>query len=77
MNINLKNAYNMISHVYYLFEHKGENLTKNEVKAILEYAVKKGYESTCDIPGNEVDKILKDLRAKKIPESKTIDDLFI
>lgn len=40
-------------------------MTKAEVKAVLEYAVKKGYEHTGMLSDEEVDSILETIKAKR------------
>ena len=42
------------------FEHKGEPMTKHQVRLILIYGLKQGYTSTSQLTDDEVDKILKE-----------------
>lgn len=59
MNANIKGALLKLNKIWRLFEHNGKPLSKNQVKKILEYGLLKGYETTKDIPNNEIDEILK------------------
>lgn len=40
------------------FSFDGKELSHSQVKAIVDYAVKKGYKTDADIPGDEVAKII-------------------
>lgn len=43
------------------FSYDGRELSDAEVRAIVEYGIEKGYETEADIPGTEIDKILKEI----------------
>jgi hypothetical protein len=62
MNADVKGALARINTSYQDFIHDGKIMSKIEVKAVLEYAVKKGYETTNDIPLNEIYEVLKNLK---------------
>lgn len=62
MNADCKGALAQINTSYRAFEHKGKPMTKAEVKAVLEYAVEKGYEDTGMLSDEEVDRILNKLK---------------
>ena len=57
MNADVKGAYAQLNKSWKAFTHNGEGMTKNQVKLILEHAIKRGYETTDDIPGDEIDQI--------------------
>ena len=44
MKADLKGALEQINRSWRVFEHKGQPMTKQEVKAVLEYGIKQGYE---------------------------------
>lgn len=62
MHANLKGALAQLNKAWSSFRHNGQPLTKREVKAILEYGIRKGYESTEQLLDLEVDEVLKHLR---------------
>ncbi len=58
MNADVKGALAQINTSWKAFTHKGQRMSKNEVKAVLEYAVSKGYKTTAELNDNEVDEII-------------------
>ena len=62
MNADIKGALEQISKSYRVFTHRGASLTKNQVKEILEYGIRRGYKSTSELSDHEVDKILKSIK---------------
>ena len=64
MNADCKGALAQISKSYKAFIHNGKQMSKAEVKAVLEYAIKKGYDHTGMISDEEVDNILRTLKNK-------------
>ena len=58
MIANIKGALNRINQAYKLFEHNGKPMSKNEVKSLLEYGLKRGYKYTNEFTDEEVNKIL-------------------
>lgn len=58
MHADLKGALLNINRSYKAFEHKGEKMTKKQVKKVLEYGINKGYKSTAELTDEEVDSIL-------------------
>jgi len=58
MKADCKGALAQINKSYKVFEHNGKSMTKKEVKAILEYAIEKGYETTGEIKDFEIDEVL-------------------
>jgi hypothetical protein len=58
MHADLKGALEQINKVYKAFEHKGQRMSKEQVRAVLKYGINKGYETTAEITDKEVDEIL-------------------
>ena len=58
MNADIKGALNQINRSWRAFEHRGQPMTKAEVKKVLEYGLAKGYKTTDQFTDEEVDKIL-------------------
>jgi len=61
MNADCKGALAQINKSWRGFEHNGKPMTKAEVKAVLEYAVKKGYSHTGLLKDKEVDSVINSL----------------
>lgn len=59
MHADIKGALNQIDTSWKAFEHKGQKMSKEQVKAVLEYGVYKGYKSTANLSDEEIDSILK------------------
>lgn len=59
MNADCKGALAQINKSWKAFEHKGKTMSKAEVKAVLQYAIQKGYEHTGMLSDEEVDNILQ------------------
>ena len=60
MNANIKGALLHLNKSYRLFEHNGKSLTKKQVKKILEFGIKKGYEYTNEFTDVEIKILLKE-----------------
>lgn len=58
MNADITGALLKLNKVWRLFEHNGKNLSKSQVKQILEYGLSKGYETVKEIPDSEIDRII-------------------
>jgi hypothetical protein len=58
MHADLKGALAQLNKSYSSFEHRGKKMTKQQVKAVLEYGILKGYKTTKEISDEEVDKII-------------------
>lgn len=58
MNADVKGALNQLNQSYKAFTHNGHSMSKQAVKAVLEYAVAKGYEHTGQLRDSEIDHIL-------------------
>lgn len=63
MNADCKGAMAHINQSWKAFEHKGKKMSKAEVRAVLEYAIQKGYEHTGMLSDDEVDTILQQVNA--------------
>ncbi len=59
MNADLRGALKKINKVWHLFEHKGKILGKENVRKILEYGIKKGYESTNQLTDEDVENAIE------------------
>lgn len=62
MNADCKGALAQLNKSWKTFEHKGKKMSKAEVKAVLLYAVEKGYEHTGMLSDDEVDNILRTVK---------------
>lgn len=58
MNADIKGALKQLNKCWPAFEHNGKSMTKQQVKSVLEYGLKKGYKSISEIKDNEIDAIL-------------------
>jgi hypothetical protein len=61
MNADCKGALAQINKSWKAFTHNGKPMSKAEVKAVLEYAVKKGYEHTGLLSQVEIDNVIATL----------------
>lgn len=61
MNADCKGALAQINKSWKAFVHKDKPMSKAEVKAVLQYAVRKGYEHTGMLSDEEVDNILQSI----------------
>lgn len=62
MNADCKGALAQINKSYKAFVHNDKPMTKEQVKAVLEYAVSKGYEHTGLLSQYEIDNIIKTIK---------------
>ena len=60
MHADIKGALLHINKSYKIFEHEGKSLTKKQVKKILEYGVKKGYNNTNEFTSIEIENLLNE-----------------
>ncbi len=58
MNADIKGALSNINKSYRFFEHNGKRMTKAQVKAVLQFGIKKGYNNTGQITDKEVDELI-------------------
>ena len=73
MHANLKGALEQLNKSYRAFEHKGEAMSKAQVKAVLEYGIDKGYKTTVELTDEEVDTVLADKPIKTKSQSIASD----
>jgi AAA+ superfamily predicted ATPase len=66
MNADCKGALMQINKSYKCFVHKGKTMSKAEVKAVLKYAIEKGYEHTGMLSNEEVENVLKKINRKEV-----------
>jgi len=59
MHADLKGALSQLNKSWRWFEHNGKPMTKQQVKAVLEYGISKGYETTKDLTDKEINDVLK------------------
>ena len=59
MHADIKGALQQINTSYKAFSHRNAQMTKKQVKAVLQYGIKKGYTNTSQFSDEEVDEILK------------------
>lgn len=59
MHADIKGALNQLNKSYSAFKHRGKSMTKDQVKKILEYGIKKGYQHTGQLTDEEVDELIK------------------
>jgi hypothetical protein len=62
MNADCKGALVQINKSWKAFVHKGKSMSKAEVKAVLQYAISKGYEHTGMLSDDEVDNVLHSIK---------------
>jgi hypothetical protein len=58
MYADLKGALKQINKSYRVFEHKGEKMSKEQVRKVLQYGIDKGYKSTSELSDSEIDLVL-------------------
>jgi hypothetical protein len=61
MNADCKGALAQINKSWKAFTHNGKGMSKAEVKAVLEYAIEKGYEHTGLLSQEEIDSAIKNI----------------
>lgn len=62
MNADLKGALAQLNKSYKAFRHYDKPMSKEEVKAVLEYGIAMGYKTTAELKASEVDTVLGRLR---------------
>lgn len=76
MHADLRGSLNQLNKSYKAFEHRNNKMSKREVKAVLEYGLKKGYKTTAELSDDEVDKILFKVNKTKphvdLPPNQTL-----
>ena len=64
MHADIEGALAYINTSWQAFTHKGKKMTKAQVKAVLEYAQQKGYETTAELSDDEVDAVILKLNGE-------------
>ena len=77
MNADIEGCLENLNRSYKVFEHNGQSMTKKQVKAILEYGLKMGYEATNEFTDKEIDKILKREKDWESLENSNLDQKLI
>lgn len=65
MNASCKGALQQLNKSYRAFTHRDKPMTKAQVKAVLEYAISKGYDNTGQLKDSEVDNIINNIKHLK------------
>ena len=73
MNADIQGALKQINKSWKAFEHNGKKLTKRQVKVILKYGLKKGYENTGQLTDEEVDTVLL---AIEVDEELRVQEIY-
>lgn len=73
MHADLKGALEQIDKAYKAFEHRGQRMSKEQVRKVLKCGISKGYKTTAELSDEEVDSVLN---SKFHPAFKT-DGTFI
>ena len=58
MDASIRGVLSQLDKRYRVFEHKGVNMTKEQVKLVLNYGIMKGYRNISEITDEEVDKLI-------------------
>lgn len=61
MEANLKGALAQLNKAWPAFRHNDKPMTKAQVKAVLQYGISMGYESTADLTDPEVEMVISKL----------------
>jgi len=75
MHADILGALTQINKIWHTFEHRGQRLTKDEVKAILTYAKEKGYQTTAELTDNEVDDLIWNMSKLQVDKTQKSEDL--
>jgi hypothetical protein len=65
MHADLAGALRSLNQSWRTFEHRGTRMTRTQVKAVLEYGLKKGYTSTAQLTDDKVDAVLAAQRGER------------
>lgn len=66
MDADIKGSLAKINKVWPMFEHNGKSMTKEQVKAVLEYGLSKGYDAVSQISGMEISIVLDSINPPPI-----------
>jgi len=58
MNADIVGALEQLEKSWQAFEHKGKPMTKEQVREVLVYGIKKGYKTTGELSDEEVDLVI-------------------
>jgi len=58
MHADLVGALEQLNKSYKAFEHRGQRMSKEQVRKVLKYGISKGYKTTAELADSEVDTIL-------------------
>lgn len=58
MYADLIGALEQLNRSYKAFEHRGQKMSKDQVRKVLKYGLEKGYKSTAEFKDEEVDTVL-------------------
>ena len=64
MHADIEGALAQINTSWKAFEHRGKQMTKIQVKAVLEYAKQVGYKTTDQIQDKDIDEIIDKLNKR-------------
>jgi len=73
MHADLKGALAQLDKSYRWFEHKGNKMSKSDVKKVLEYGIKNGYETTAQLSDEEIDLIIKQNKNETAIKTPTLN----
>ena len=62
MNADLVGALEQIEKSWKAFEHKGKPMTKEQVRKVLVYGIRKGYDNTGQLTDVEVDEVINSIK---------------
>lgn len=58
MIADLNGALEQLNRSYRAFEHRGQKMSKDQVRKVLKYGIEKGYKTTAELKDEEVDEVL-------------------
>ncbi len=58
MNAEINRALDQLNKIWFMFEHKGKPMTKEQVRKVLTYGIERGYKSTGQLTDEEVDAVI-------------------
>jgi len=70
MNADIAGALEQLDKSYKAFEHRGKQMTKEQVRKVLNYGLKKGYISTGEFLDEEVDMVIGLIDEQKISKPR-------
>lgn len=75
MHADIKGALAQLNKSWRAFVHKGNKMSKDQVKAVLEYALDKGYKTTNQLSDDEVDSVIGK-SGKAVEPKKLLEIIF-